>query len=251
MNLGLKDKVVIVTWDSKGMIGEISNLLAAEGAIPVLVSSEQQNMLNSIKTIHDKNQNASYAFPGVISPENCKDVVASVKMEFGRIDGLVNISCVNDGVGLESGNYEDLKESISKYSVHCNPMAHYVLPELKKSKGAIVNIDLKTSGYAATNEVRNTFMREWAAELLPYNIRVNAVIVSESCTPIKGRSINTFVNTENEIKEIIEELPFKNLVPTCKQIANTVVFLLSDKSGQTTGQLIVMNVGHTTLDKAF
>lgn len=97
MNLELKDKGVIVIWDSKGVWGEISNLLAAEGAIPVLVGSEQQSILNSVKTIRNKNQKVLYGFAEVTIPENCKDVVASAKSEFGRIDGLVNIAYVNDG----------------------------------------------------------------------------------------------------------------------------------------------------------
>lgn len=250
MNLGLKDKVVIVTWYSQGVGTEISNLLAEEGAIPVLVGRDQKSILNAVKIIHDKNQNASYAFAEVTSPENCKDVVASVKMEFGRIDGLVNISCVNDGVGLESFNYEGFKESISKYSVHCNPMAHYALPELKKSKGAIVKVDSKISGYAAAKGVRNAFTREWAAELLPYNIRVNAVI-TENFTPLHDTGINKGKVSENKIEEITAEFPLKSPMSTGEEIANTVVFLLSDRSGQTTGQLIVMNGGHTHLDKAF
>lgn len=244
MNLELKDKVVIVTWDSKGIGGEISNLLAAEGAIPVLVGRDQQSILDAVKTIHDKNQKASYAFAEVTIPENCKDVVASIMSEFGRIDGLVNNACVNDDVRLESDNYEGFMGSIPKYLAHYYPMAHLALPELKKRKGAIVNIGSKTSGYVATNGVNNALTSEWAVELLPYSIRVNAVIVAESFTPHSEIGINTFVDTENKVKEIRDEISFKNRMPTCEEIANTVVFLLSDKSSNTTGQLLFLDEGY-------
>lgn len=77
---------------------------------------------------------------------------------------------------MESGNYEDFKESIFKHSIHFNPMAHDALPELKKSKVAIVTIGSKIPGYATAKGVRNALTQEWAAELLPYNIRVNTAI---------------------------------------------------------------------------
>src|SRR3546814_5247820 len=78
-------------------------------------------------------------------------------------------------------------------------MAHYALPYLKKSKGPIVNIGSRTaetgqggtSAYAASNGGRNALTREWAVELLPYGIRVNALIVSDCWTPLYDYWINT------------------------------------------------------------
>jgi L-fucose dehydrogenase len=49
-----------------------------------------------------------------------------------------------------------------------------------------------TSAYAAANGGRNALTREWAVELLKYGIRVNAVIVAESYTPLYENWINTF-----------------------------------------------------------
>jgi L-fucose dehydrogenase len=258
MDLGLKDKVIIVTGGSKGIGGGISSLLAAEGAIPVLVGRDQESILDAVKTIRDKNQKASYAFAELTLPEDCKTVVEKVVHEFGRIDGLVNNAGVNDGIGLESGNYEGFMESLHKNLVHYYLMAHHALPELKKSKGAIVNIGSKTSvtgqggtsGYAAANGGRNALTREWAVELLPYNIRVNAVIVAESFTPLYGRWINTFPNPEKKLKEITDKISFENRMTTCEEIANSVAFLLSEKSSHTTGQLVFVDGGYTHLDRA-
>jgi L-fucose dehydrogenase len=117
-------------------------------------------------------------------PSACENAVKDVVKQFGRIEGLVNNAGVNDGVGLESGTYERFMASLHKNVVHYYLMAHYALPELKKSKGAIVNITSKTadtgqgntSAYAAANGGRNALTREWAVELLKYGIRVNAVV---------------------------------------------------------------------------
>ena len=137
-------------------------------------------------------------------------------------------------------------------------MAQYALPELKKSKGAIVNIGSKvsftgqggTSGYAAANGGRNSLTREWAVELLPYSIRVNAVIVAECYTPLYERWIQSLPNPEERLSEIQDKIPLENRMTTASEIADTVAFLLSQKSSHTTGQLIFVDGGYTHLDRS-
>jgi len=137
-------------------------------------------------------------------------------------------------------------------------LAHYALPALKKSKGAIVNITSKTaetgqggtSAYAAANGGRNALTREWAVELLKYNIRVNAVVVAESWTPLYEKWISSLPNPAEKIKEITSKIPLENRMTTTEEIANAVAFLLSEKSSHTTGQLIHVDGGYVHLDRA-
>lgn len=258
MDLGLKDKVIIVTGGSKGIGNGICNLLAQEGAIPVILGRSQSNIVEAVQFIRDKSQKASYAYAELTDPKQCKQAVEQVIKEFGRIDGLVNNAGVNDNVGLENGDYESFMESLKRNLIHYYMLAHYALPELKKSKGPIVNIGSKTSvtgqggtsGYAAANGGRNALTREWAVELLPYSIRVNAVIVAESFTPLYEKWINTFPNSEQKLKEITDKIPFENRMTTTEEIANMVAFLLSEKSSHTTGQLFFIDGGYTHLDRA-
>ena len=171
---------------------------------------------------------------------------------------MVNNAGVNDGVGLENGNYEKFIASLHKNLVHYYLMAHHALPELKKSKGAIVNIGSKTaetgqgntSAYAASNGGRNALTREWAVELLKYGIRVNAVIVAECYTPLYEKWIKTLENPEEKLKEITAKIPFENRMTTAEEIANMAVFLLSERSSHTTGQLIYVDGGYTHLDRS-
>ncbi|HEY5392041.1 MAG TPA: SDR family oxidoreductase, partial [Hanamia sp.] len=141
---------------------------------------------------------------------------------------------------------------------HYYLMAHHALPYLKESKGSIVNIGSKTaetgqgntSAYAASNGGRNALTREWAVELLPYHIRVNAVIVAECYTPLYNTWIKTFENPEEKLKLITEKIPLENRMTTAEEIANMVVFLLSERSSHTTGQLIHVDGGYVHLDRA-
>ncbi len=258
MDLQLKDKVILVTGGSKGIGHGISILLAAEGAIPVIVGRDESSMLAVVADIVKDGGKASYSMAELTDPEQCRLAVESVVEKYGKIDGVVNNAGVNDGVGLENGNYEDFIKSINRNLTHYYLMAHYALPELKKTQGAIVNIGSKTSvtgqggtsGYAAANGGRNAITREWAVELLPYNIRVNAVIVAECYTPLYDRWIKTFDNPEEKLKAITDKIPLGQRMTTSEEIASTVVFLLSNRSSHTTGQLLFVDGGYTHLDRS-
>ncbi|GLR18696.1 L-fucose dehydrogenase [Portibacter lacus] len=258
MDLDLKDKVIVVTGGSKGIGWGITQSLAAEGAIPFIVGRKEVDVLKAVNTIKDQGGKASFALAELTDPEQCKSAIESVVKAFGRIDGLVNNAGVNDGVGLEHGNYDDFMRSIQRNVAHYYLMAQLSLPYLKKNKGSIVNIGSKTSftgqggtsGYAASNGGRNALTREWAVELLPYSIRVNAVIVAECFTPLYSRWIKTFDNPVEKLADITRNIPLENRMTTAAEIADTVAFLLSSKSSHTTGQLIFVDGGYTHLDRS-
>ena len=107
-----------------------------------------------------------------------------------------------------------------------------------------------TSAYAASNGGRNALTREWAVELLKYGIRVNSVIVAECYTPLYDAWINSLENPEEKLKEITAKIPLENRMTTAEEIANMAVFLLSDRSSHTTGQLIYVDGGYTHLDRS-
>lgn len=258
MDLNLKDKVIIVTGGAKGIGKAIVLALAAEGAIPVIVGRKQADNL-LVQAEVEAMSGTAYCIEAELSlPENSAKVVEETITKFGRIDGLVNNAGHNDGVGLEHGDYAGFIESYHKNAVHYYLLAHYALPELKKSKGSILNISSKsaetgqggTSGYAAANGARNALTREWAVELLPYGIRVNAVIVSECATPQYDSWIQTLDNPEKTLQKITDRIPFGNRMTTPQEVADTSIFLLSDRSSHTTGQLIHVDGGYVHLDRA-
>lgn len=254
MDLQLKNKIIIVTGGAKGIGAGITKALAAEGAVPVIVGRSKEDneaIVNEIK--------AGFAVTAELThPEESANAVNATIEKFGRIDGLVNNAGVNDGVGLEKGNYEAFIASLHKNLVHYYLMAHHALPELIKSKGSIVNIGSKvaetgqgnTSAYAASNGGRNALTREWAVELLKYGIRVNAVLVAECYTPLYDKWIKTLPDPEETLKKINDKIPLGKRMTTAAEIADMVVFLLSERSSHTTGQLIHVDGGYTHLDRA-
>jgi L-fucose dehydrogenase len=258
MQLNLTGKVIIVTGGAKGIGEGICKVLAAEGAIPVIVGRSETDNLKAVAAIESNGGKAFQVVAELTQPAECKNAVEKILKHFGKIDGLVNNAGVNDNIGLEKGNYESFMNSLHKNVIHYYLMAQYTLPALIKSKGSIVNIGSKTgetgqgntSGYAASNGARNALTREWAVELLPHGIRVNAVIVAECFTPLYENWINTFPEPEKKLKAITAKIPLGKRMTTAEEIANTVVFLLSDKSSHTTGQLVHVDGGYVHLDRA-
>lgn len=258
MDLQLKDKVIIVTGGAKGIGEGIVQVLAAEGAVPVIVGRNADDNQTVVDNITSKGLKAFQVSAELTKPEESERAVKEILAQFGRIDGLVNNAGVNDGVGLENGNYESFIASLHKNLVHYYLMAQYALPALKASKGAIVNITSKTadtgqggtSAYAAANGGRNALTREWAVELLKYGIRVNAIVVAECWTPLYEKWIQTLPNPEEKLKSIVAHIPLENRMTTAEEIANTTAFLLSGRSSHTTGQLLYVDGGYVHLDRA-
>lgn len=258
MNLNLENKIIIVSGGAKGIGLGICKALASEGAIPVIIGRRDSDNLIAIQEIERHGGVAKSVVAELTKPQDCENAIREIVAQFGRIDGLINNAGVNDGVGLENGNYELFMESLHKNLVHYYLLAKYALPELIKSKGSIVNIGSKTadtgqgntSAYAASNGGRNALTREWAVELLKYGIRVNSVIVAECYTPLYETWIKTFQNPEEKLKQITDKIPFENRMTSSEEIANMAVFLLSDKSSHTTGQLIYVDGGYTHLDRS-
>ena len=258
MDLQLKDKVIIVTGGAKGIGEGIVKVLAKEGAIPVIIGRSEEDNLATVDAVKKDGGKAFQVVAELSIPQQCEHAVMEVVKQFGRIDGLVNNAGVNDGIGLESGDYEGFIQGLHKNVVHYYLMAHHVLPELKKSKGSILNITSKTaetgqgntSAYAAANGGRNALTREWAVELLKYGIRVNAVVVAECYTPLYDRWIKSLPDPEEKLKEITSKIPLENRMTTAEEIANMVAFLLSERSSHTTGQIIHVDGGYVHLDRA-
>ena len=258
MDLGLKDHVIVVTGGGAGIGEAISRLCLDEGAIVVVVSRASDNVTRFLQSIKAQQDRCDFIETELADPEQCRRAVEFALQKHGRIDGLVNNAGANDGVGLATGDPARFVESLHQNLVHYYAMAHYALPELKKTHGSIVNISSKvaltgqggTSAYAAAKGAQLALTREWAAELLPFGIRVNSVLPAEVLTPLYERWINTLPDPEEALKRISDRIPLGHRMTEAAEIAAMTVFLLSSKqSGHTTAQHLVVDGGYTHLDR--
>ncbi|MDG1038662.1 MAG: SDR family oxidoreductase [Polaribacter sp.] len=259
MDLGLKGKVVVITGAAglKGSIGEtILQKLAEEGAIPAVIDRNDRGFAY-VEELQKKGIDALFCKTDVTNPEQIESAVQTISKKYGRIDVVINNVGVNDGVGLDA-SYDDFMWSLKLNMVSYFLVVKHALPLLKESKGNILNIGSKvgltgqggTSGYAASKGGVLGLTREWAVDLIKYNIRSNAIIIAESWTPAYDAWIKTLENGEEKLKSIVKKIPFENRMTTPAEIADQCLFTISDKSSHTTGQFITVDGGYVNLDRS-
>jgi L-fucose dehydrogenase len=255
MDLGLEGKTVIVTGGGSGIGAAIATVLAEEGSVPIIL--DRHPMAPEFEEALRKLQPKTLFIETELTDDSaCRAAVAQVVAIGGGIYGLVNNAGANDNVGLDRGA-DAFLASLTANLVHYYSMAHYCLAELRRSQGAIVNISSKTamtgqgntSGYVAAKAAQLGLTREWAADLVKDSVRVNAVLPAEVMTPLYRQWANTFPDPEGKIAEVSASVPLGRRMTTPREIADTVVFLLSSRASHTTGQWIVPDGGYTHLDR--
>ncbi len=209
MDLRLNNKVFIVTGSVSGHGIDVIRILFNEGANLAIIGKNLKGVQKFSQESELHNRNLILIEAELKDPAECNNAIQSIIQKFGQIDGLVNNPDEPEGSGRNNQNsfLENLRNNLVNYYL----VTHFSLPYLIKSKGAIINISAgmkdvvyDSEEFAATGGGINALTREWAVELLKYGIRVNNIIVTGSDA----------------------------------EIANSVAFLLSEKSSHTTGQLI-------------
>jgi L-fucose dehydrogenase len=258
MDLALVGKTILVTGGAKGIGEAIVRTLAAEGATPVIVDRDADSGQRLCDEIQADGSRCGLVECDLAEPGTCRAAAEEAVRMAGRIDALVNNAGVNDGVGLENGNPEEFLVSLRRNLLHYYDMTQQLLSDLKDAQGAIVNIGSKvaltgqggTSGYAAAKGAILALTREWAVELLPYGIRVNAVLPAEVMTPLYQQWLETFPDPEQKLATIVGKIPLGKRMTKAEEIAAMVAFLLSPQAGHITGQHLIVDGGYVHLDRS-
>ena len=243
MDLGLTDKVVIVTGGASGIGAAIVVALQAEGAVPVTLDCQPAPGGDSL--LVSLSEDAA-----------CADAVAAVRARHSRIDALVNCAGTNDGIGLDQSP-DAFRASLDRNLVHYFTMAHLCRADLIAARGAIVNVASKTaltgqggtSAYVASKAAQLGLTREWAADLAPHGVRVNAIVPAEVMTPMYETWLATQPDPAARRAGIEASIPLGRRMTTPAEMAATAVFLLSEKASHTTGQWLFVDGGYVHLDR--
>ena len=211
MELGLNNKVFILSGGEKSLAENLIHILSEEGAIVVVLGKNVSlNHLRHFK-IAGPGEEIFLIDVELEDPVECEKAIGDIILKYGHIEGLVNYPEPYSEEGWDEENKESFSRivqiTLSRYFL----ITHFALPYLKTSRGKVINISFESGEYAnskpsaaAINGGIQALTREWAVELLKYEIRVNSII----------NKVNT------------------------ADIGNIVAFLLSEKSSHTTGQFI-------------
>lgn len=251
MDLHLHGKTVIITGGGSGIGAAITEVLAEEGAKPVILARRKPDADWLARNGADFHQ------AELSDDAACAAAADAIREKHGAIHGLVNNAGANDGVGLDKGPTA-FRASLDQNLIHYYTMVHLLADDLRATQGAIVNIASKTaltgqggtSAYIAAKAAQLGLTREWAVEFLPHKVRVNAIVVAEVMTPLYRRWLDTLPDPDGALHQITARIPLGHRMTEAREIADTCAFLLSDRSGHTTGQWIFPDGGYTHLDRS-
>jgi L-fucose dehydrogenase len=253
MDLGLKGKVVIVTGGGAGIGGAISQELAAEGAVPVILSRHAPDAA----WLAALGPGADWIGVELADAAACRRAVEQARGRWGGIYGLVNNAGCNDGADIAAGP-EAFRASLDANLLHYYTLVHLLADDLRAQQGAVVNISSKTavtgqgdtSGYVAAKAAQLGLTREWAAAFAADGVRVNAVIPAEVMTPLYRRWLDKFDDPQAELARIAARVPLGQRMTEAREIAAMTVFALSSRAAHMTGQWLFVDGGYTHLDRA-
>ena len=259
MDLGLKDKLIVITGGASGIGEAITRAALAEGArvailtrITPQVQAFQAEMLAAGVPVDLHALELS-------DTSACTAAIRSIEQRHGDLFALVNNAGVNDGVSLATGTLDQWNQSLANNLTHAFLLAQQALPSLQRTHGTILNIASKvavtgqggTSGYAAAKGALLALTREWAVELLPFHIRVNAILPAEVMTPLYESWLSRQPDPAARRAAIEQRIPLGHRMTTPAEIAAAAVFLLSPtQSAHTTGQHLFIDGGYAHLDRA-
>ena len=245
MDLRLENKVAVVTGAGSGIGRAVASTLLEEDARVV-----------GLDRSSDGPARCEMMQLELTDSDACRDAARTILGRYGRLDGLVNCAGLNDVVGLEADPAR-FRRSVDSSLTHYFAMMHYCREALIASRGAVVNIASKTaltgqggtSGYVAAKAAQLGLTREWAVEMAPHGVRVNAVLPAEVMTPMYADWLNSFDDGRQMRAAIENSIPLGRRMTTPDEIAAIVVFLLSDRSAHTTGQWLHVDGGYVHLDR--
>lgn len=247
----LAEKNILVTGASSGIGETVSIKLAAEGAKVIMISRTEAQL----KKVQEQLDGAGiYYVQDLRCTEEIKELVERITRENGKLDGMVHCAGISRTIPLKNSNFEMIHDVmlINFYAFVELSRIICLKKHFNPEGGGIVGISSIASfmghkgkvAYSASKAAMDGAIRCMSAELAPKKIRVNSV----SPGFVRTRMYDNYVkNLGAEAAEAdIAKQPLG--LGDAEDVANAVLFLLSDQSGFITGTTLTVDGGRTAID---
>ncbi len=243
----LNNKVSIITGAAQGIGLATALKFAAEGAVVVVCDLRQTAIDDAVKQCQALGAQAIGCLMDVTNRAMVDAVVAQVKVQFGRIDVLINNAGITKDARLQKMTLAQFDQVIDvnlRGVFHCAQAVSDTM--VTQGSGVILNAssvvgiygNFGQTNYAASKFGVIGFTKTWSRELGPKGVRVNAVAPGFVSTPI----LDTI--PENVLQEMKARVPLKRLGKP-EEIANVYAFLASDEASYINGAVIEVSGGMT------
>ncbi|MGI6173360.1 MAG: sorbitol-6-phosphate dehydrogenase [Christensenellales bacterium] len=250
----LKDQVIIITGAAQGLGEALAQRLDGEGA-SVLVADMN---IEAASKVAEGLRDAIAVQVNVCDPEQCDAMVQAALDKWGRVDKLVSNAGIVISGAIEEMTYRQFAKVVDvNLNGYFNVCKSAIAAFRRQGKGVIVQINSKSGkkgsakngAYAASKFGGIGLTQSLALELAQENIRVNSILPGNLLdSPLWVNSLyEQYARNQGTTKEAIRE-KYTNQVPMrrgCQyeDVANVMVFLLSDESSYMTGQAINVTGG--------
>ena len=251
----LQGRVAIVTGAGSG-IGQAGALrMAAEGARVAVLDLSRERAEETVRLITKAGGSAEAHGVDVTDDAGLKSTIEAVAARHGRIDILHNHAGAQVAGDLESVEIEGFDKSWS-LNVRAHFMAaRFVVPVMKaQKKGVILNTssssgvlyDREMIAYTTSKHAVIAMTKQMAGDYARFGIRVNALCPGWVDTPFNGPFITQMGGREAIEAYIAEKVPLGRWADV-SEIAEPILFLVSDRSSYMTGQILVVDGGETVV----
>ena len=251
----LRDRVVIVTGAGSGIGRAGAQIMAREGAYVVAADISLANAEETVELIAEAGGNAESLVVDVTDDRALEAGITAIAERHGRIDILHNHAGAQIAGNLEQVAVEGFDKSWS-LNVRAHFMAaRFVMPIMKKAgKGVILNTssssgvlyDREMIAYTTTKHAVIAMTRQMAGDYAKFGIRVNALCPGWVDTPFNEPFIAQMGGRSAIEGYIAEKVPLGRWADV-SEIAEPILFLVSDRSSYMTGQILVIDGGETVV----
>lgn len=254
----LEGKTVVVSGVGTGLGLQVARACLRDGARVVLGARTEAKLASIAAAVDPDGSRTAHRVTDITDGPQCDALAGLARERFGGIDAVIHVAALDSYMGgLEDADFARWQQVVDVNLIGTLRMTRACLPALKEHGGSVVMIGTQSSSaaptqvqqaaYAASKGALVSAAYALARELGPYRIRVNTVQPGWMWGPpvrgyVRWAAEQQGVPEETVLAGLTERMALPEMA-TDADVADSAVFLSSDRARAVTGQSLLVNAG--------